>query len=225
MISTESGTVTEAMSKAQFDMLTAAGKITGNKYTYTIAADEKDIAKENERIVGSFNHSISGLKTNADKTKFYWEVLYTDKEGNVTSTGKCYLEKKSGSSTPVTLPNSNDDDDSVSSTNEPTSSPQQDKEMFEIHTADIYKGELDGYYSFWEGEDNFCFYIGEADLEKFIAYFTFSESDYDIDETAKKFVLTASGIEKFEEQTETVYAGEGEKSTAHSSSKDYDEKN
>ena len=97
---------------------------------------------------------------------------------------------------------------------------QQDEEMIDMLEVDSYQGIIDDYYSFWEGEDNFCFYIGEADLDKIIAFFNFSESDYDIDEIVKKLVLTASGIEKFEELTETVYAGEGE-STAHSS-KDYD---
>lgn len=365
MIFTQTGTVTESMSKAQIDMLTAAGKINGNQYTYTVKTSEDDIAKENEHIVSSFNRSISYLKTNADKTKYYWKTTGTSsREGvKLNTTKKYYLEKKSGSSTPVTLPESGSSSHSdgptspatptpdtnisfigkfegtvsgnalgsyvtyniyIESTNKadydvtlyetglefspyfkdkgtivskdetstvtvyqgkgtghslfittyeegemevtisltsglnykgpittPKSSeankpntegtlttdgssgensatggsPQQNEEMIDMLEADSYEGIKDNYYSFWEGEDNFCFYIGEADLEKFIAYFTFSESNYDIDESEKKLVLTASGIKKFEEQTKTVYAGEGEKSTAHSSSKDYDEKN
>ena len=117
MIFTQTGTVTESMSKAQFDMLTAAGKIKGNQYTYTVKTSEDDIAEENERIVRSFNHSISDLKTNADKTKYYWKTTGTSsREGvKLNTIKKYYLEKKSGTSTPVILPESSKDDNHGSS--------------------------------------------------------------------------------------------------------------
>lgn len=350
IVKTVSGTIPEGVTEEQkASLLASGGTISGNHYTATRVYDAEELAKKNQGIKGKFEDYIkySSVKTNAAKTKYYWEKISSKDNG--TSIKKYYLEKKSGTSTPVILPESgssshSDDPTSAatptpdtnisfigkfegtvsgnalgsyvtyniyiestdkadyyvtlyetglefspyfkdkgtivskegtltrteyqgkgtghslfittyeegemevtivltsglnykgpittpksseenkpnngSSTQQASGSTQQDEEMIDMLEVDSYQGIIDDYYSFWEGEDNFCFYIGEADLDKIIAFFNFSESDYDIDEIVKKLVLTASGIEKFEELTETVYAGEGE-STAHSS-KDYD---
>ncbi len=196
MISTQTGTVTESMPKAQFDMLIAAGKIKGNQYTYTIKTSEDDIAKENERIVGSFNYSISDLKTNADKTKFYWEATKTDKD-NVTYTKKYYLEKKSGTSTPVILPES----DSSSHSDGPTS-PATPTPDTNISFTGKFQGTVSGYTS-----------------GSYVTYNIYIEStnkaDYDVTlyGTGLEFKDKGTIVSKDETPTRTEYQGKG---TGHS---------
>lgn len=112
------GVIPENATNEQIELMRTVGAvINGNRYSISYVAGSLELDDENEDIVKDFEgyQKYSTLKTNTNKTKYYWEssgTLYhkdpaTGKEkAEGTYTEKYYLKKLSGTSTPVTLPDS-----------------------------------------------------------------------------------------------------------------------
>ena len=101
---------------------------------------------------------------------------------------------------------------------------QQNENMFGIISTQNYEGKKSGYYSLWDGtdEDGYIYYFKEADLNKCKSLFNLSASDYNIDETEKKVILTSSGVKKFGDivnASSQEKKGEGASSSAESEEK------
>ena len=88
------GVIPDDAPEGQIEMMEAAGaEINGSKYSMSYVAGAAELEDENEAIVKDFERykKDSSIKTNADKTKYYWECVLYNKDGTIRLYSGTYI--------------------------------------------------------------------------------------------------------------------------------------